>query len=120
MGKIKTDINLVVVTIYYVGSNTKKFLKQGTMEKKDFYKLTDGELLVEKKKLKQSKLFNATAIGFLAGILIFGVVAWSLNPEKQLVFLIPMLIPAVFIYKSLKSANKNKELEAVLKERGLN
>jgi hypothetical protein len=89
------------------------------MEKKDIYKLTDEELLVEKKKLKKSKLFHATAIGFLAGILIFGVVSWSLSSEKRLGFLIPMLIPVAFIYRLLKNPNKNKDLEDVLKERGL-
>lgn len=88
------------------------------MEKKDLHKLTDEELLVEKKKLKQSKLFHATAIGFLAGILIFGVVSWSLSSEKNLGFLIFMLIPVTFIYRLLKSPNKNKDLEDVLKERG--
>ncbi|HBH24358.1 MAG TPA: hypothetical protein DDY13_13155 [Cytophagales bacterium] len=89
------------------------------MEKKDFYKMTNEELLVEKKKLKKSKLFHATAIGFLAGILIFGVIAWSLSSEKHFGFLIPMLIPVAFIYRLLKNPNKNKELEAVLKERDL-
>jgi len=90
------------------------------MEKKDFYKMTNEELLVEKKKLNKSKLFHATGIGFLAGILIFGVVAWSFSSEKHFGFLIPMLILVVFIYRTLKSANKNKELEAVLKERNVN
>ncbi|MFN3299567.1 MAG: hypothetical protein ACK41Z_05170 [Sediminibacterium sp.] len=90
------------------------------MEKKDLYKLTEEELLVEKKKLNKSKIFHATAIGFLAGILIFGVVSWSLSSEKRLGFFIPMLIPVFFIYKMLKSPNKNKDLEEVLKERGLN
>jgi hypothetical protein len=89
------------------------------MEKKDFNKLTDEELLVEKKKLKKSKLFHATAIGFLAGILIFGVVSWSLSSEKRLGFLIPMLFPVAFIYSLLKSPNRNKDLEDVLKARGL-
>jgi type IV secretory pathway TrbD component len=69
--------------------------------------------------VRKSKLFHATAIGFLAGILIFGVVAWILSSEKHFGFLIPMLIPVVFIYKMLKSSNKGKELEAVLKERDL-
>ncbi len=90
------------------------------MEKKDLYQLTDEELLVERKKLMKSKLLYAIWIGFLAGILIFGVVAWSLNPEKNLGFLIPMFIPVFFIYKLLKAPNKNKDLEDVLKERGLN
>lgn len=90
------------------------------MEKKDFYNLTDEELLAEKEKLKKSKVFHATAIGFLAGILIFGVVSWSLSSEKRLGFFIPMLIPVVFIYRMIKNPNKNKDLEEVLKERNLN
>jgi uncharacterized membrane protein len=90
------------------------------MEKRKLSELTDEELLVEKKKLNKSKIFHAIYIGFLAGILIFGVVAWSLSSEKQLGFLIPMLIPVAFIYKLVKSPNQNKELEEVLKERQLN
>lgn len=90
------------------------------MEKKDFYKLTDEELIVERKNLKKSKVFHAAAIGFLAGILIFGVVSWILSSEKNFGFLIPMLIPVVFIYRMLKNPNKNTDLEEVLKERGLN
>lgn len=106
---------------FSVPSNSKsKLIKQTNMEKKDLQNLTDDELLVEKKKLKQSKLFYATAIGFLAGILIFGFVSWILNPERRLGFLIPMLIPVVFIYRLLKNPDKNKDLEEVLKERGLN
>jgi hypothetical protein len=90
------------------------------MKKKDLYKLTDEELLVEKKKLHKSKIFHAVVIGFLAGILIFGVVSWSLSSEKRIGFLIPMLIPIAFIYRILKNPNKNKDLEEVLKERRLN
>jgi hypothetical protein len=82
------------------------------MEKKDLNKLTDEAPSAEKKKLRKSKLFYATSIGFLAGILIFGLVSWSLSSEKHWGFLIPMLIPVVFIYRMLK----NKDL----KERGLN
>lgn len=89
------------------------------MEKKDLYQLTDQQLLVEKKRLKDSKIFHAVSIGFLAGILIFGVVSWSLSSEKNFGFFIPMLIPVVFIYRILKNSNKNKDLEEVLKERDL-
>ena len=90
------------------------------MKKEDLYKLTDQELLVEKEKLKKSKLFYAAAIGFLAGILIFGVVSWALWSEKRFGFLVPMLIPVVFIYRLLKAPNTNRDLEDVLKERKLN
>jgi hypothetical protein len=89
------------------------------MNKKDLAELTDEELLVEKKKLKKYKIFHATAIGFLGGIMIFGMVSWLLAEDKKIGFLIPMLIPAVFIYKVLKSPNKHKDLEEVLKERNL-
>ena len=96
------------------------FRNYNDMEKKDLYKLTDEELLIEKKKLQKSKIFHAVSIGFLAGILIFGMVSWSFSPEKRLGFLIPMLIPIAFIYRLLKNPKKNKELEEVLKERHLN
>lgn len=89
------------------------------MIKEDLHKLTDEELLVEKKNLKNAKVFHASTIGFLAGILIFGLVSWSLSPEKRVGFLIPMAIPVVFIYRMLKNPNKSQALEEVLKERGL-
>ena len=90
------------------------------MEKKSFIEMTDKELLVEKEKLKKSKIFHATLIGFLAGILIFGLIGWGLSEEKRLGFFIPMLIPIVFIYKLVKNPKTNKDLEEVLKERRLN
>ncbi|MDP5170346.1 MAG: hypothetical protein NWR72_08865 [Bacteroidia bacterium] len=89
------------------------------MEKQDLLALTDEQLLVEKKKLKQSKLFHAIAIGFLVGILIFGVAAWSMAEEKRVGFLIPMLIPVAFIYRMLKNPNQNHALEEVLEEGNL-
>jgi hypothetical protein len=90
------------------------------MEKNDFYKLTDEELLVEKKKLNRSKFYHALNIGFFVGILIFGVGSWMLSPQKRLGFIIPMVIPVVFIYNLIKKPNNNKDLEEVLKERQLN
>ena len=90
------------------------------MQKKDFSELTDEELLIEKKKLKNSKIFHATLIGFLAGIIIFGVVAWSFSPKKQMGFLIPMLFPILFIYRLVKNPKNNQDLEDALKDRKLN
>ncbi|MCR9013805.1 hypothetical protein [Aquiflexum gelatinilyticum] len=90
------------------------------MEKKSFTEMTDDELLVEKDKLKKSKIFHATMIGFLAGILIFGLVGWGLSEEKRLGFFIPMLIPMLIIYRLVKNPKGNKDLEEALKERRLN
>jgi hypothetical protein len=89
------------------------------MEKKKFHKLTDEELLDEKAKLKKAKLFHAGYIGFLAGILIFGVVTWGFSSKKHFGFLIPMSIPVVFIYKAIQRPNQHEDLEQVLKERNL-
>ena len=90
------------------------------MEKKNYNEMTDEELLVERKELNKSKIFHASAIGFLAGILIFGLIGWGLSEEKRLGFFIPMLIPIVFVYKLVKNPKTNKDLEEVLKERRLN
>lgn len=89
------------------------------MENKDIYKMTDEELLVERKNLKNSKIFHALYIGFLAGILIFGLISWGLSSEKHIGFLVPILIPIIFIYKLLKKPDMSKDLEELLKERGL-
>ena len=89
------------------------------MEKKQYAEMSDEELLVEKKKLKESKIFHAVSIGFLAGILIFGLVAWILAPKMQIGFLIPMLFPIAIIYKLLKNSKSSTALEEVLKARKL-
>lgn len=90
------------------------------MEKKNYNEMTDEELLVERKELNKSKIFHASAIGFLAGILIFGLVGWGLSEEKHFGFFIPMLIPMLIIYRLVKNPKGNKDLEEALKERRLN
>ncbi len=90
------------------------------MEQKDLYKMTNDELLAEKQKMKNSKIFSAVVIGFLAGIVAFGVVAWIISSKKNFAFWIPMFFPIYFIYKQIKKPNEYKQLEELLKERGLN
>lgn len=89
------------------------------MKQQDFSRMTDAELLVEKKKLKTARILHASLIGFLAGILLFGLVSWSLSSERQVGFLIPMLILVGIMYKLVNQPKQNKELEAVLAERNL-
>lgn len=89
------------------------------MEKKELSALTDEQLIIEKNKLKKSKIIHATMIGFLAGILLFGFGAWSISPNKNLGFLIPMVIPIIMIYRMIKNSKGNNDLEEVLKERNL-
>jgi len=82
------------------------------MIQKELTELTDEELLQEAKKKKSAALTNAVLIGFLAGVIFFSVMRNSLG------FL--TLIPLFFIYKLVNNSKyDNKELENLLKERGL-
>ena len=103
-----TELHLAWVSLHLIA-----------MDKEQLSRLTDDELLLEKKKLRKSKITHALIIGFLAGIAIFGIVAWSLSPEKHIGFFIPMLIPIYGIYKLIKQSKKNNTLEQLLKERNL-
>lgn len=87
---------------------------------KNYSNLTDEELMIEKKKLKNAKVTHALIIGFLGGIILFGIIGWFMSAEKRLGFFIPMIFPAYFIYRMVKNSEKNKDLEDTLRERGLN
>lgn len=73
--------------------------------------LTDKELLDEAKKIKPSPVFDAFFIGFLIGIIIFGVAgnAWGFT----------LLIPLFLIYVLLKKSKRYTALQNELKKRKL-
>lgn len=81
------------------------------MNEKELSQLSDEELLKVAKNSKPSPIFDAFFIGFLAGILIFGVVvnAWGF----------PLLIPLLLIYLFLKKPRQYKALQKELKARNL-
>jgi hypothetical protein len=82
------------------------------MDQKELSELSDEELLQMDKKRRSSAIFYAFFIGFLVGIIIFSVVvsAWGVS----------ILIPLFLIYKLTKNPDiKGKELDEVLKSRGL-
>ncbi|WP_036153211.1 hypothetical protein [Maribacter forsetii] len=87
------------------------------MNTKNLYKLTDEELIIEKKNLKKSKIINAFVIGFLASIIAIGIVSSIYG--KNYSILIPLLFPIYFIYRIISNSTKNNELETVLKERNI-
>jgi len=88
------------------------------MEKRNISELTNEQLLIEKKKLKKSKMISSFMIGFLASIVVIGIVS-SINTKNYIV-IIPLLFPIYFIYKIIGNSKKNNELEIILKERNLN
>ena len=89
------------------------------MEKSELIQLTDEELLLEKKKMKNARILNAGLIGFLFGIFLFGVVGWIKSSKLSFGVLLPLFMLGYFIYKLLKSPNKYEGLKEVLKERNL-
>ncbi|MGV3538485.1 MAG: FUSC family protein [Rufibacter sp.] len=79
---------------------------------KNLSDLTDQELLAEAKKQKSGAIINAVFIGFLVGIVFYSV----LNNAYGLFTLLPLFL----VYKLVKNSKYNlKEVEALLKERGL-
>ncbi|WP_324028176.1 hypothetical protein QSV08_09675 [Maribacter sp. BPC-D8] len=87
------------------------------MNTKNLSELTDEELVVEKKKLKKSKIINAFVIGFLASIIAIGLVSSIYG--KNYSILIPLLFPIYFIYRIVSNSNKIDELEALFKKRNI-
>lgn len=81
------------------------------MSQEQLAALTDEELLLEAKKSKKVKIYDAAIIGVLIGIAIYSSVK---NGFGLLTFL-----PLVYLPIAARNKSKNTELEKVLKERNL-
>jgi hypothetical protein len=81
------------------------------MNEKELSQLTDEELLQTAKNFKPTPIIDALLIGFLIGIIIYGVVAnaWGFT----------ILIPLFLIYQFLKKPKQYKALQKELKTRNL-
>ena len=72
-------------------------------EQKDYSQLTLEELLLERKKSKQNELFSAGAIGFLVGVMIYGLVTKGFG---FLYVAIPLLL-ILGLYKNSQTQKSN-------------
>jgi hypothetical protein len=81
------------------------------MTENELSKLSDQELLEKAKKLKSTAMLNATLVGFLIGIVIYG---FAKNG-----FGFFALIPLFLAYKIINNPEQ-KALKKILTERGLN
>ncbi len=81
------------------------------MNQEELSQLSDEALLKEAKKIKPSPMVDAFFIGFLVGILIFGIAAnaWGFFA----------LIPLFLIYLFLKKSKRYEALKKELKNRNL-
>lgn len=87
---------------------------------KDYAQMTDEELIQEQNQLKRRKVLTAFVIGFLSGIVLFGIISWIMGSTKNfLSFLLPLLFPIFIIKKLLKDTDQEKNLKSILKKRGL-
>jgi hypothetical protein len=86
-------------------------------EKKDYTKMTLDELLKAEKMAKKNNLFSAGLIGFLIGIMVFGVA----NGGFGFVYI---AIPLFLIFAIAKNSQIQKqnllELQAEIKHRSAN
>lgn len=83
-------------------------------DKKDYSKLTLEELLVEEKKTKKNETFSAGLIGFMMGIMIYGIVTKGFG---FLYIAIPLFLIFLF-YKNSQTQKQNlKQIQAEIDAR---
>lgn len=89
------------------------------MTRDEISKLSDEELCQQKKKMTQDKTMHAFLIGFLVGVLLFGLGAWIISAEKNWIFLLPNLFTFFFLYRVIRRPKGHQALEEVLKDRNI-
>ncbi|WP_310393466.1 hypothetical protein [Hymenobacter sp.] len=73
------------------------------LDKKDYSKLTLEELLAEERKVKKNETFSAGLIGFLIGVMVYGIVK---NGFGFLYIAIPLFLISV-IYRNSQIQKQN-------------
>ncbi|PWK72516.1 hypothetical protein LX99_04373 [Mucilaginibacter oryzae] len=81
------------------------------MKQKELTDLTNEELLQEAGKIKSGKIMDAAILGFLIGIAVYSAVK---NGFGLLTF-----IPLIYVPIAAKNKLRHKEVEKLVKERGL-
>ena len=81
---------------------------------KDYSKMTPEELSAAEKKLKRSEILSAVLVGFLIGIMIFGVAA---NGFGFLYTVIPLVLIAGIVKGSQKQKSSLKEIRTEVESR---
>ncbi|AYL97990.1 FUSC family protein [Mucilaginibacter celer] len=81
------------------------------MKQKELADLTNEELLQEAKKIKTNNIYDAAIFGFLIGVAVYSAVR---NGFGLLTFL-----PLIYVPIAAKNKIRNKEVERLVKEKGL-
>ncbi len=75
------------------------------MDNKDYSKLTLEELIVEEKKIKRNQIISAIIIGFLIGVIVYGI---AKNGFGFLYIFIPLFL-IYGIYKNSQRLQHNSK-----------
>lgn len=81
------------------------------MEEQELSALSDDELRARAREMKSSEVVHAVLIGFMIGIIIFGIAYNAIA--------LSLLIPLFLIFKVFHKPERNRALKKVLAERGL-
>lgn len=84
-------------------------------DKKDYAQLTLEELLAEEKKIKRQDIMGSVFVGFLVGVMLFGLI---MNGFGLLYTAIPLLIIAAVAKNGQTIKAKLKELREEIDGRG--
>lgn len=83
-------------------------------DNKDYSKVTLEELSIAEKKLKRSEILSAVLVGFLVGVMIFGV---AKNGFGFLYIFIPVLLIIGIVRNSKTQKNNLKEIREEIASR---
>ena len=85
-------------------------------DKKDYSEFTLEELVLEEKKVKKNEAFSAGLIGFMVGIMIYGIITKGFG---FLYIAIPLFLIFLF-YKNSQTQKQNlKQIQAEINARNL-
>jgi F0F1-type ATP synthase assembly protein I len=85
-------------------------------DNKDYSKLALDELLTEEKKIKKAEITSAVLIGFLIGVIVYGV---AKNGFGFLYIFIPLLLIAGIAKNAQKLKQKLKQIRAEISAKSI-
>lgn len=83
-------------------------------ENKDYAKLALEALLTERKKIKNKEIISAFAIGFLVGVMIYGIVK---NGIGFIYIAIPLILIIGIVRHAQKLKQELKQIQAAMKNK---
>jgi F0F1-type ATP synthase assembly protein I len=83
-------------------------------DSKDYLKMTPKELSAAEKKLKRSEIISAVLVGFLVGIMIYGI---AKNGFGFLYIFIPVLLILGIVKNSQKQKSDLKKIRVEIESR---